>query len=81
MRKRVCPVVKKKVKMAPHELRNHTTGNKGTVPPTRNIGARWKLRGQLHAHFPLPRRKEALYQTELRGWAGPRPGLDVLEIS
>ena len=64
MRKRVCPVVKKG-KDGPTRTTKPHGGNRGTAPLTRNVGARWKERGQLHAPVPLPRRKEVLYQTEL----------------
>jgi len=59
MRKRKCPVVKTG-KDGPTRTTKPQRGNKGTVPLTRNIGARWKLRGQRHATVPLLRRKEDL---------------------
>jgi hypothetical protein len=66
MRKLVRPMVKKKKgKDGPTRTTKPQRENKGTAPLTRNIGARWKLRGQLHATVPSLRRKEALYRTEL----------------
>ena len=56
---------KERSKDGPIRTTKPQRGDKGTAPLTRNIGARWKLRGQLHAPVPLPRRKEALYRTEL----------------
>jgi len=55
----------KKGKDGPTRTTKPQRGNKGTAPITRSIGARWKSRGQLHAPVSLPRRKEALYRTEL----------------
>jgi hypothetical protein len=75
------PRGKKKGKDGPTWTTKPQRGKKCTAPITHNISARCKLRGQIHAPVPLPRRKETLYRTELWGWAGPRPGLDDLEIS